>query len=138
MQKEDYILREIEKIGIMLQMMIKKLVVTREKLPEQFYNQLGDIKTNLAEMEFDLDLFLELNNQESSTYLSGFGTLNSRNIEYLGDLLKEMGTRSEPYMDKNCLNKAVYLYEYCNTTERTFSVERENKILELSKILALP
>jgi len=136
MQKEDYILREIQKIGIMLQMLIKKLVVTQEKLPSQYYSGLNDVREQLDDIGFSLDTFLQLEPNRIESYLVQFEGISGPNIEMLGDLMKEMGTGSEPYIEKSCLDKALALYELCNEKDKTYSFERENKINEIKTLLS--
>jgi hypothetical protein len=50
-------------------------------------------------------------------------------------ILREMGTLSEPDLRTGNFQKALAVYELCNSTVRTFSFERENKISELKSIL---
>ena len=135
MQKEDYILREIEKIGIMLQMLIRKLVVTQEKLPEQYDIQLNEVKSQLEHIGFDLDGFLQLDRNEVEPYLKQFDGMKGPNLELLGDLMREIGIGSAPHLEKSCLQKALDLYELCNALDRTFSFEREDKINQIKTML---
>ena len=60
MQKEDFILREIKKISMMLQMLIKNLTVRQEKLPNQFDYELKEAKEILRENGFEMEEFLLL------------------------------------------------------------------------------
>ena len=135
MQREDYILREIEKIGMMLMMMIKKLMVKKEKLPSQFDIELKEVKEMLQETGFNMDEFLQLDQSQIEEYLMEIDGMRGPNLELLGDLLREMGLISDPGLTNAYLKKALNLYELCNARDKTFSLERENKISELNSVL---
>ncbi|MBL7112664.1 MAG: hypothetical protein ISS19_12075 [Bacteroidales bacterium] len=136
MQKEDYILREIEKIGMMLQMIIKKLIVKQEKLPIQFDYELKEANEMFREIGFEMDEFLQLDHSAIEDYLMKIDGMRGPNIELLGDLLKEMGMRTGPDLRQAYLEKALNLYELCNSQDRTFSIERESKINNIKNMLA--
>ena len=135
MQKEDYILREIEKIGIMLQMLIRKLVATQEKLPEQYDIQLNEVKAQLEHIGFNLDEFLQLDRNKIESHLKQFDGMRGPNLELLGDLMRETGMGNDPSLQKSCLERALDLYELCNALDRTYSFEREDKINQIKTML---
>ena len=136
MQKEDYILREIEKIGMMLQMIIKKLIVKQEKLPIQFDYELKEANEMFREIGFEMDEFLQLDHSAIEDYLMKIDGMRGPNIELLGNLLKKMGMRTGPDLRQAYLEKALNLYELCNSQDRTFSIERESKINNIKNMLA--
>ena len=135
MQREDYILREIEKIGMMLMMMIKKLMVKKEKLPRQYDYELKEAKEMLQDSGFDMDEFLQLDHSQIEDYLMKMDGMRGPNLELLGDLLREMGLISDPGLTDAYLEKALNMYELCNARDKTFSLERENKINEIKNHL---
>jgi len=135
MQKEDYLLREIEKIGMMLMMIIKKLIVRQEKLPNQFDYELKEAKEILRETGFDMDEFLLLDPDMIEGYLMKIEGMRGPNLELLGDMLKEMGMSTEPELRQAYLRKSLNLYELCNSLDKTFSLERESKISGIKEII---
>ncbi len=136
MQREDYLLREIEKIGLMLQMIIKKLIVKQEKLPNQFDYQLKEANEMFREIGFEMDEFLQLDPSAIEDYLMKIDGMREPNIELLGDLLSEMGMSTEPDLCRVYLEKALNIYELCNSRDRTYSIDRENKINNIKNMLS--
>ena len=134
MQKEDYILREIEKIGMMLMMMIKKMIVRKEKLPNQYDYELKEANEMLREIGFDMDEFLLLDPPHIEEYLMKIEGMRGPNLELLGDLLSEMGVSTEPGLQEAYFAKALSLYELCNRLDKTYSIERESKINDIKNI----
>jgi hypothetical protein len=136
MEQKDYFLREIEKIGIVLKMIFAKLAGSKENFAITIENHLNETKRMLLnETGFDLDVFLSLNDSEIEAYLSKFHGMNGANIELLADILQSMGMKAEAALSKEYLKKALKLYELCNSLDKTFSFERENKINEIRNIL---
>jgi hypothetical protein len=136
MEQKDYFLREIEKIGIVLKMIFVRLAGSKENFAISIENQFKETKGMLLnETGFDLDVFLSLNDSEIEAYLSKFHGMNGPNIELLADILQSMGMKAEAALSKEYLKKALKLYESCNSHDKTFSFERENKINEIKKVL---
>jgi len=87
----------------------------------------------LKEVGIDIDKFLSFDESEIKQYMSQFDGFNVSNIEYLADILNELGMDSS--ITKEYLKKALKLYELCNSLDKTFSFERERKIDELKNTL---
>ena len=129
MEQRDYILREIVKIGTVINAFRHKIFGRSGNVAITFDNQIANSKGMLSEeMNFDLDMFLDLNTEALNEYILGFDGFNIENIELFADTLSQIG------FDDNCgnprlyLEKAVQLYELCNLKSKTFSFEREAKI----------
>jgi hypothetical protein len=132
MEQKDYLLREIEKIGLLLRMLIDKLTHKGDNVAITIDSQFEETKElMLQEIGFDVDLFLRVNITEVENYIAKFTGFRATNIELLADVIKEMGMRVEPAMTKIYLEKALKLYKICNSLDKTFSFERENKINEI-------
>lgn len=135
MKQEDYILREIEKIGTLLMALMGKLQKSSEVTAISIGEQMNSMREMLHDdLGFDLDRFMSLNEEELGPYLSEFNGMNTINREYLADLLKEMGEKSDIY-GKAYLEKALIMYELCNLEDKTFSFDRERKIGEIKELL---
>jgi hypothetical protein len=138
MEQKDYLLREIEKIGIVLRMIFNKISGMKEvsadlSSEQQFEAARGML---LLESGFDLEKMLSLEKEETGHYIAGFKGLSAANIEVLGDILNELGMNAGPEASKKYLERALMLYELCNSTGKTFSFEREGKISQVkSRIL---
>ncbi|MDX2444544.1 MAG: hypothetical protein QNK30_12160 [Bacteroidales bacterium] len=136
MEQKDYILREIEKIGQMLNMIRKKIVGAEmnNSLPVDF--QFEEIKNKMiSETGFDIDDFLMLENEESEQYISNYKGFNVANIQFLADIITVLAMKTDPDTKNVYLNKALYLYEHCNSIDKTYSLAREQKIYNLKNIL---
>jgi uncharacterized protein YciU (UPF0263 family) len=132
MEQKDYLLREIEKIGLMLRMIISKLRLKGDNPVITMKTQFEEAKElMLQEAGFDIEEFLKLDINSVEQYMSKFAGFRTANIELLADVLKEMGVSSEPKMAKILWEKALRLYQICNSLDKTFSFERENKIDEI-------
>jgi hypothetical protein len=132
MEQKDYLLREIEKIGLLLRMILNKLVGKEENfavLIEKQFDETNELLLN--EAGFDLDKFLSLEKLEMEQYLSRFEGIKGSNIELFADILKEFGMRTKSVKTKEFLDKALKLYQLCSIKDKTFSFERETKIREV-------
>ncbi len=133
MEQKDYMLREIEKIGLILSSIRQKLFGGQDKLAISQEKQIDDVKSMLlSELNFDLEKFISIDNEEFNKYLSNFDGFNIENIERLADCISQIGqnNKSEEY-----LNKALQLYVFCNIKSKTFSFEREEKIASIKNAL---
>jgi hypothetical protein len=129
MQQEDYILREIQKISLLLQALLKKLIFSRGKTSMMEEGVFGEAKDQLLdEAGFDLEKFLNMNELESYQYLSGLQGYDTGNLEVLSGILEEFGMHAAPAGKALFLGKALQLLEFCNVNDRTFSFNREGKI----------
>ena len=132
MEKRDYLLREIEKIGILLSMLLNKIAGKKENHAIRLENQFEEEKELLLkDIGFDLDLFVSLDKGEIQDYISRFDGIKGANIEMLADLLKELGMQSPVSTRKEYFEKALNLYELCTSFDKTFSVDREFKIRQI-------
>jgi hypothetical protein len=136
MEQKDYLLREIEKIGLMLRMIISKLRLKGDNTAITLKTQFEEAnELMLQEAGFDMEEFLKIDINEVEQYLSKFAGFRAANIELLADILKEMGVSAEPKLAKILFEKSLRLYQICNALDKTFSFERENKINEIKESL---
>ena len=139
MEQKDYLLREIEKLGIVILAIQQKIfggsgppAITPERQEAEAREML------LNEINFDLDRFLQMDQAESERYLSSYKGFSTGNIEYLAECLSRIGFSNQPEPARKYLEKALQLFEICNIKSKTFSLERENHISALSTALAKP
>ncbi len=136
MDRKDYLLREIEKIGLMITMIFNKLTHKKEEDSQSEQDQVEEAQgLLLQEIGFDVDVCFSLENSEIEQYISTIEGISGANIELLADVLHVMGEKSEPEMTNAYLEKALKLYELCNSMDRTFSFDREGKIREIKDTL---
>lgn len=136
MEQKDYLLREIEKIGLLLRAILNKLKLSSDNGAVTLEKQFEDEKAMLLnEVGFNIDEFASRNDSEIEQYLSKYEGIRGGNLELLADVLMEAGFKTENNMTTAYFDKALRLYELCNSLDKTYSVERESKIKELRNIL---
>jgi len=136
MQQKDYLLREIEKIGLLLKMIFNKIVGKEENYALKVENQFEEEKELLLhETGFNIDVFLLIEESGIEHYISKFDGIRGSNIELLADILKAMGEKTDSAKTKEYLKRALRLYELCNSIDKTFSFDRERKIKEINSAL---
>ena len=136
MQQKDYLLREIEKIGLLLKMIFNKIVGKEENYALKVENQFEEEKELLLhETGFNIDVFLLIEESGIEHYISKFDGIRGSNIELLADILKAMGEKTDSAKTKEYLKRALRLYELCNSIDKTFSFDRERKINEINNAL---
>jgi len=119
MEQKDYILREIDKMGVVLRAILTKIFGGNaiNAVPEE--KQVDEIKRELLEeVDFDLPGFIQMNDTQAIQYLKERQDFNIPNLKELARLLERLG---EP-------RKALLILVYCRNTDRTYSFERENRI----------
>ena len=136
MEQKDYILREIEKIGFIISAIRQKLFGGNGNLSVTVENQFETLKEMLlTETNFDLDKFFSLNIEESNEYICSFKGFSAENIEHLAECISEMCLRDKYRGSKKYLEKALQLYELCNSKSKTYSLERETTINSIKSVL---
>ena len=133
MEQKDYLLREIEKMGLILIAIRQKLFGGKENLSITLENQFEAAKNMLLNgTDFDIDKFLTLNIEESNEYICSFEGFNVENMELLAECISQIG-----FSDKSQkhLEKALQLYELCDLKSKTYSVERETNIEAIKNTL---
>ena len=132
MEQKDYLIREIEKIGLLLRAIIGSLINKKENLSITAENHFENTKEMLMiEIGFDLTKFLTLNETASNIYLLQFKGINPENIELLAEVMAQIGINEQTDNKRIFFEKAIQLYELCVRTDKTFSLDRERKIEEI-------
>ncbi len=136
MEQKDYLMREIEKIGLLLRAIIGSLINKKEDFSITAENHFEKAKEMLLnETGFDLNKFLTLNEAASNIYLLQFKGINPANIELLAEAMTQFGLNEQSGNKRMFFEKALQLYELCERTDRTFSFDRERKISEIKNAL---
>lgn len=136
LEQKDYILREIEKIGLIISSIRQKLFGGIENLSLTIENKINDASGMLLkESDFNLNKFLSLNIDESNEYINSFRGFSNENIEMLADCIYQISSTDNTGDSKKYLEKALQLYELCNLKSKTYSLQRENKINTIKNAL---
>lgn len=132
MERRDYILREIEKITILIKYLLGKYKPSRSKEEYQTTEKL--IREEFKEKhEKELEYFFNIDPKDFEQELIKSNGFSFENIELLADLFLTLG--NDQFSDsQKYLNKALELYEYIDNSSKTFSLERTNKINSIKLI----
>ena len=136
MEKKDFLLREIEKIGMILRYIREKFFPGTRNPAEPVNDQLTEIKALLlTETGLDLDKFQSLNADDFYAYINGFKGYNTENIELLADSITRLCLNNDSPKSEKHLRLALQLYELCNLKSRTYSATREQNIATIKNAL---
>ena len=136
MEQKDYLLREIEKIGLIMSAIRQKIFGGKENIAITLESQVEAAKGLLLnETDFDLDIFLDLNKEESDKYISSFEGFSVENIELLAECISQIGFNDNPNNSRKYLEKALQLYELCKLKSKTYSFERETNVIKIKNAL---
>lgn len=136
MPYEDYLMREVAKIGAMLRAILGIMIRRKENLAIAIEDVISETKDKLlTELNFDLDLFLTMNDKDSQEYLSKLKGFNAENLELLGDVLYQAGLQGDAPAMKLYLEKSLHVYKISNSLVKTYSIERQEKISDIESIL---
>ena len=129
MEQKDYLMREVEKIGMIISAIGQKIFGGKGNTAITLEEQIKDAKDMLFNgADFDIDKFLNSTVQDSNKYISGFIGFNNDNIELFANYLFQIGLSNKSDNSKKYLEKALQLFELCNLQDKTYSFERESNI----------
>ena len=94
MERRDYLLLEIEKIGLVLTAIKHKLFGGKENLAITVNKQMEETKDILLNgLNFEFDKFLTLDMDESIQYLDSFNGFNVENTDELAGFFLGLGIK---------------------------------------------
>lgn len=136
MEQKDYLLREIEKIGLMISMLLEKIRHKEGKEEATYEEQENEVSGWLKkEMGFEIADFNSLPDSEEEPYLRGLHGFSSPNLELLGDLLMAMGIEAGGSSGSPYLKGARKIFTRIELLDRSYSIERQEKIEKLDTLL---
>jgi len=134
MEQRDYILREIEKISVMLLAMLGKF--RRIKSKKQFEQERAMIDSELEEAgELSIDKLILFSEEEILSFINKNKGFDHRNMELLAELLNTFARNLPENESRNLNQKALLILEYIDRETRTFSMDRSLKISSLKEKL---
>ncbi|MCL3782495.1 hypothetical protein EMN47_19095 [Prolixibacteraceae bacterium JC049] len=132
MAQRDLLLREIEKIGILLRGILGQLKKKKDETESIASDNIENANKVLQEeIGFDLEYFITLDEASVSEYLMKFEGMTTMNTELLAEVIYKSSN------EKKHLQKALLLLELCEKQDQTFSMERINKMKEIKNIIQL-
>ena len=130
MEQRDYILREIEKISVLILAILGKFKKIKSK--KQFEDEWSMIDSELKDSTgLTIESLLSVPEEDLLSYLAGRKDFDTGNMELLAGLLVAFEGNMDRDEGRILLKKAIGILEYIDRETRTFSMERAMKINEL-------
>ena len=135
MEQKDYLLREIEKIRIVLEAMLKKIKGGDSDIGplNENFDQVN--KLFITDTRVNLNTLLESGNNQFDNIFKKENGYDETNIEQFADILTEMANKAEGNLKDQLNQKALETYEYVDTLSNSFSFGRKMKMDALKKEL---
>jgi hypothetical protein len=130
MEQRDYILREIEKISVLILGLIARL---REAKAENRLDKERDSVSEEFESSSDVNIYKVIGSdlKDLPGMLSNDSGFDFRNMELMANLLIEFSTNMDEGQRRMAIEKSVFLLELVDRESKVFSFERQIKINEL-------
>ena len=136
MASRDYLIRQIEEMGVFLALLLRRILKMKEE------NQQASVESVvkeslLQELKLDIDQVVVLENTDFLFVTKQYFTSEDQ-LEKLADILNVLGQNIETSFSltkSNYLLKSFFLFTHLQETSSVFSYERRAKIKELQKII---
>jgi hypothetical protein len=133
-EKRDYLMQQIEQMGQVLAQMLAYLLGM--KMTGNASLSLDEIRQTYHDrLNLPLDLILETPKEKIIRLLTEKVKYMDRHLEKMGDVLSETGdlysAAGDQVSAKDLRGKALVIYTHLQDTEKTFSMERMQKISRL-------
>lgn len=140
-EKRDYLMQQIEQMGQVLAQLLAYLLGLKGRgsasLSLEEMRQQYDDRLNLP-----LDLILDTPPEKIIELLTGRVKYMDRHLEKMGDVLNETGdlysSAGQLESAKDLWAKALLIYEHLQETDKSFSMERMQKITRLQERFSNP
>ena len=136
MASRDYLIRQIEEMGVFLALLLRRILKMKEE------NQQASVESVvkeslLQELKLDIDQVVVLENTDFLFVTKQYFTSEDQ-LEKLADILMVLAQNIETSFSltkSNYLLKSFFLFTHLQETSSVFSYERRAKIKELQKII---
>jgi len=135
MASRDYLIRQIEEMGIFLAILLRRILKMKEE------NQQGQMEAAVreslfSELELDVEQVVVLSDNDFLAVVKEHFTSETQ-LEKFADILMVLGKEivsTFSLTKANYLLKALLLFNHLQNTTTSFSYERRNKILEIEEL----
>jgi hypothetical protein len=138
MASRDYLIRQIEEMGIFLSILLRRILKLKDEKQEgQMESAVKE--TLFQELKLDIDQVVMLDDQDFLEAVRKNFTSDEQ-LEKLADILKVLGQEIEISFTLNKVNylrKALFLFNYLQESSMNFSYERKLKMEELQEVLRI-
>ena len=138
MERRDLIKDEFERLGKVL----GKIVANLLNLKAEGETNEGIKATEQAlreEFELDLGYLAQLDDKQFIDHVTSKRNFNFLLLEQLGDIFLELGKGMLAAADEEnailYLQKSMLIYEHISRESATYSIEREEKVMEIRQLL---
>lgn len=135
MASRDYLIRQVEEMGIFLALLLRRILKMKEE--DQQDQMESAVKESLfQELKIDVDKIVMLQDVDFMAVAKEHFT-NEDQLEKFADILMVLGKEivsTFSLTKANYLLKALLLFNYLQNTTTSFSYERRNKILEIEEL----
>jgi hypothetical protein len=138
MASRDYLIRQIEEMGLFLAILLRRILKMKEENQQE---QMESVVREALDQELNLDIdqIVMLDNEDFLEVLkTNFSTEDQ--LEKLANILSVLGSDIEPFFSLtkfNYLQKSLFLFIHLQESSSVFSYERKFKILEIQEIIRL-
>jgi hypothetical protein len=133
MERRDYLLTQIQQLARFIQLLIEKL--TGKSSPLDLEQEMIHKKEEFKEKcGFDMELIATPHFDELKEALVNDKNYTSENIELLADYMVTLTERSldaPPTLLQRIKQNALHLYEWVEVKEKTYSLDRQEKIAKV-------
>ena len=138
MASRDYLIRQIEEMGIFLAILLRRILKMKEE------NQQGQMESVvrealIQEMKLDIDQVVVLENEDFLSIVKEY-FMSENQMDKLADILKVLGqdiNQSFTPTKAAYLQKSLFLFTNLQESSSNFSYERKIKIEELQESLRI-
>jgi hypothetical protein len=138
MASRDYLIRQIEEMGLFLALLLRRILKMKEE-NQQEQMESAVREALMQELKLDIDQLVVLENEDFLKVIKEHLTSEDQ-LEKLADILRVLGTENQQSFlptKANYLLKSLFLFVYLQQNSKVFSYERRIKILEINEILRL-
>jgi hypothetical protein len=136
MPQEDFIRREIDKLGKILAKALADLLGL--KLDGKVNEGIDALNETLKkELNFTIDTLIDLPENELFSFLITTKKLNNTHLELLADMLVQVAETSNDDRSKTAYKKALIIYKSVTENEINYSINRHYKIESINQQLGI-
>lgn len=136
MPSRDYLIRQIEEMGIFLALLLRRILKLKEE-NQQEQMESAVKEALIQEMKLDIDQAIVLENEDFLNLAKEYFTSDDQ-LDKLADILKVIGEnigQSFTPTKVNYLQKSLFLFAYLQENSPVFSYERRIKIQQVQELL---
>lgn len=137
MPSRDYLIRQIEEMGLFLAILLRRILKMKEE-NQQEQMQTAVQEALIQELDIEIDQIIMLDNDEFLALIKKKFTSEDQ-LEKLADILNVLGQEIEhsfTLTKASYLRKALLIFSHLQNSSPNFSYERRIKIREIQELIA--